>query len=167
LGWKIGIQELANLVKSFSQGHKYLRRFYYGSDYGRYESSTIMTSWSRNIIDRAHMNGFEVITKRVKYIHSQDSLHGFEKKCDLDVEMTIDLIREKDNYDTVVLFSGDGDLIYAIKYLAEDSGKKCLSFGARDHIGREVIDAHKDGIIEQIFYTEDFEYRLNMHRHRR
>ena len=59
------------------------------------------------------------------------------------------------------------DLIYAIKYLAEDSGKKCLSFGARDHIGREVIDAHKDGIIEQIFYTEDFEYRLNMHRHRR
>ncbi len=36
LGWQVGIQELANLVKSFSIGQRFLRRFYYGIDYGRF-----------------------------------------------------------------------------------------------------------------------------------
>jgi len=165
LGWNVGIQELANLVKSLSLGSKFLRRFYYGSDFGRFESSTVLTTWSRNILDRARMNGFELVTKRVKYMHSQDSIHGFEKKCDLDVEMTIDLVKERDNYDTVVIFSGDGDLAYAIRYLNEEHSKECIVFGVRNHVGREIIDAHREGIIQQIFYAEDFEYRLNMHRH--
>ena len=33
--------------------------------------------------------------------------------------MTVDLIKERDNYDTIIIFSGDGDLVYAIKYLKE------------------------------------------------
>jgi uncharacterized LabA/DUF88 family protein len=167
LGWNVGIQELANLVKNFSTGSKFLRRFYYGSDYGRFESSTVLTAWSRNILDRAKMNGFEIVTKRVKYIHSQDSVHGFEKKCDLDVEMAVDLIKERDNYDNIVIFSGDGDLAYAIRYLADLYAKGCIVFGARNHIGREIIDTHSDGTIQQIFYAEDFEYRLNMNRQQR
>ncbi len=39
LGWNVGIQELANLVKNFSKGQRYMRRFYYGSDYGPEEKS--------------------------------------------------------------------------------------------------------------------------------
>jgi len=74
------------------------------------------------------------------------------------------LIRERDNYDNIVLFSGDGDLMYAVRYLNAEFGKKCYVFGARDHIGREVFDAKKDGIVTSIFFTEDFEYRLNMDR---
>ena len=31
LNWKVGIKELGNLVKHFSRGKKFLRRFYYGS----------------------------------------------------------------------------------------------------------------------------------------
>jgi len=34
LGWKIGIKELKVLIKHFAHGYKFLRRFYYGSDYG-------------------------------------------------------------------------------------------------------------------------------------
>jgi uncharacterized LabA/DUF88 family protein len=108
------------------------------------------------------MSGFEPILKRVKYIHSQDNVHGFEKKCDLDVEMAIDLIRERENYDAIVLFSGDGDLMCAIRYLKEQYKKDCFVFGARDHIGREVVDAERDGAVSKIFYAEDFEYRLSM-----
>jgi hypothetical protein len=33
-------------------------------------------------------------------------VYGFEKKCDLDIEMAVDLIKERDNYDTAVMFSG-------------------------------------------------------------
>lgn len=125
-----------------------------------------METWSNGIITRANMNSLEVITKRVKYIHSADNVHGFEKKCDLDVEMAVDLIKERDNYDTIVLFSGDGDLMYAIKYLHEQYDKDCLVFGARDHVGREVFDAKNEGAVSKILFVEDFKYRLNMRRGR-
>lgn len=167
LGWKVGIRELAVLVKNFSKGQRFLRRFYYGADYGPREKSTVLTGWSKYMLQTADLNGFEVVDKRVKYIHSLDNVLGFEKKCDLDVEMAVDLIRERDNYDTIVLFSGDGDLITAIRYLKEEYGKRALIMSARGHIGREVIDAHREGIIEEILYADDFEYRLNMDRHRR
>lgn len=164
LGWRIGIQELANLVKSFSKGQRYLRRFYYGADYGKRENSTELDPWSKGILDRAKMNGLDVVSKRVKYIHSADNVHGFEKKCDLDVEMAIDLIKEEKNYDTIVLFSGDGDLAYALTYMYETFNKEVYVFGARDHIGREMLDAKNQGVISNIFFAEDFEYRLSMER---
>lgn len=160
LGWKVGIKELGNLIKHFSRSKKFLRRFYYGSDYGINENNSHLSGWSRSVLERADMNNFEVVTKRVKYIHDSNNATGFEKKCDLDVEMAIDLVKERDNYDTIVLFSGDGDLMYAIKYLHDEYKKICYVFGARDHVGREVIDAKNEGIVSDILFAEDFEYRL-------
>ena len=164
LGWRVGIQEMANLVKNFSQGQRYLRRFYYGSDFGPKESSTEQIAWSEAINNRAKMNGFDIVTKKVKYIHSDDNKYGYEKKCDLDVEMTIDLVRERKNYDTIILFSGDGDLMYAINYLYKKYNKDCYVFGARDHIGREVFDAKTSGAVSEILFAEDFEYRISAKR---
>lgn len=164
LGWKVGIRELAQLVKRFSHGGpnaRSLRRFYYGSDYGPHDRSTSLVDWSRSKLEMADWNKFEVVTKRVKYIRSKDAVLGYEKKCDLDVEMTVDLIRMRDAYDDVVLFSGDGDLMYALKYLQEEYGKTCHVFGARDHIGREVFDAKSSGCIRTVCYAEDFAYRLS------
>lgn len=166
LGWRVGIRELAVLVKNFSRGQRFLRRFYYGADYGQKEKSTELTDWSKYMLRTADLNGFEVVDKRVKYIHSLDNVLGFEKKCDLDVEMAVDLIRERGNYDTVILFSGDGDLVTALRYLKEEYGKRAIIMSARGHIGREVIDAYREGVIEEILYADDFEYRLNMDRHR-
>jgi len=166
LGWIVGIREMAKLVKHFAHGKKFLRRFYYGSDYGKNESSQVVSLWSGAILEKAKMNRLEVVTKRVKYIHSLNNKTGFEKKCDLDVEMTVDLIREQKNYDTIVLFSGDGDLMYAIRYLQKEYGKRCVVFGARGHIGREIFDAKSDEVVEKILYAEDFEYRLNKDRFR-
>ena len=164
LGWMVGIQELALLVKHFSQGSRFLRRFYYGADYGQDDSNTIMVPWSEAILRRANINGFEVINKRVKYIHSVKNVMGFEKKCDLDVDMAIDLIQERNNYDEIVLFSGDGDLVRALKYLKKIYGKKNIVMSARGHIGKEVIEAKANGIVDEILFAEDFEYRLNMDR---
>jgi len=166
LGWRVGIRELATLVKHFSTGQRFLRRFYYGLDYGPHERSTVLTEWSTYIFRTADMNGFSVVNKRVKYIHSTDAALGYEKKCDLDVEMAIDLIEEQENYDTVVLLSGDGDLVRALRYLQEKRGKRTIVMSARGHIGREIIDAKKEGVISDILYADDFEYRLNMDRFR-
>lgn len=167
LGWRVGVRELASLVKHFTFGKRFLRRFYYGADYGPNEKSTLMTGWSQYMLRTADLNGFAVINKRVKYMHSPDNVHGFEKKCDLDVEMAVDLIRERDNYDTAVLFSGDGDLVTVLAYLHKEFGKKAIVMSARGHIGREIIDAKRDGIVDAILYADDFEYRLNMDRFRK
>lgn len=167
LGWRVGIRELAMLIKHFTYGQEFLRRFYYGADYGQSEKSTELTSWSKYMLQTADSNGFRVVDKRVKYIRSSDSVLGFEKKCDLDVEMTVDLIRERDNYDTIMLFSGDGDLMAALRYLKEEYGKKAIVMSARGHIGREVIDAKQEGVVEAILYADDFEYRLSMDRIRK
>src|ERR1017187_5156632 len=70
LGWDIGVKELGNLVKHLSSGSKFLRRFYYGSDYGPHESATELIDWSRGMLEKANVSGFEIVTKRVKYMPS-------------------------------------------------------------------------------------------------
>ncbi|MEK7059561.1 MAG: NYN domain-containing protein [Patescibacteria group bacterium] len=164
LGWDIGIKELGQLMKNLTSGSKFLRRFYYGSDYGPSESATTLLPWSKGMLEQAKVSGFEVVTKRVKYMPSQTNPKGHDVKCDLDVEMSIDLIKERDNYDTMFLFSGDGDLAYAMKYLQDEYSKECYVFGARGHVGREIIDAKDKGIIKDLFFAEDFEYRLSYQR---
>jgi NYN domain len=164
LGWRVGIQELGRLAKYFSIGAKSLRRFYYGSDFGPKERNTTLTRWSENVLRRADMNGFEVITKSVKYIHDASRVDGYQKKCDFDVDMAIDLVRLEADYDSIVLFSGDGDLVYALRHLRDAFGKQAYVVGARGHVGREVVDATKGGVIQRLLYADDFRYRLDMDR---
>ena len=164
VGWPIGIKQLGQLVSHISYGKKFLRRFYYGEDYGPKDSSMKLLPWSEKMMMSAKYSNFEVISKRVKYIPDVKYETGFIKKCNLDIEMAVDLIREKDNYDTAIIFSGDGDMAYVCKYIHEEFGKKVYIFGARDHVGRELIDAKKEKIIKEILFVEDFEYRLNLRR---
>ena len=124
LGWSIGIKNLGQLVSYMSKGKKFLRRFYYGQDFGRKEKSVILTPWSENILRQAQYSGFEIITKRVKYIPDVKYETGFIKKCNLDIEMAVDLIKEKDNYDTAIVLSGDGDMAYVNEYLSDNFGKR-------------------------------------------
>jgi len=164
LGWRVGIQELARLVRNFAVGNKALRRFYYGADYGPSERSTTLTPWSAGILERADMNRFEVVEKPVKYIHDPTRPTGYDKKCDLDVEIAIDLVRLAPEYDDIVLFSGDGDMVYALRYLRDAFGKSSYVFGARGHVGKEVVDATREGVIQRLLYADDFKYRLDMDR---
>ena len=66
LGWEVGIKELKDLIKHFSRGKKFLRRFYYGSDYVCKENSKILTPWSELVFAKARMNNFKICTKKVK-----------------------------------------------------------------------------------------------------
>jgi len=165
LRWKIGIKELRLLVKRFA-GKTYLRRFYYGSDCGIKDDCEILTPWSEEVLNKAKMNDFEVITKRVKYIVDRNFRDGYIKKCDLDVEMAVDLIKEQKNYDSIILFSGDGDMAYVLRYLHGEFNKSAYIFTARGHLGKELVQCKEDGVVKDILFVEDFEYRLNMNRFR-
>ena len=162
LGWKIGIRELASLIKNFSSS-KELRRFYYGSDFGPHTNSTTLEAWSKTILEGAQYNNLTVITKRVKYIHDNGQAI---KKANLDVEMAIDLIKMRRQYDHIILFSGDGDMAYALEYVKKTYQKTACVFGARDSVGSEMADALESGVIDKLMFVEDFESRLNMRRHR-
>ncbi len=164
LNWPVGINKLGQLVGHMSKGKKYLRRFYYGEDYGQKDKSTKLTPWSEKIIKQARYSGFEIISKRVKYIPDDKYETGFIKKCNLDIEMAVDLIKEKDNYDTAIVFSGDGDMAYVCEYINKELKKDIYVFGARNHVGRELIDCKTNKIIKDILFVEDFEYRLNLKR---
>ncbi|HNT30459.1 MAG TPA: NYN domain-containing protein [bacterium] len=164
LGWEIDIQKLGKLVKHFASGKAFLRRFYYGADFGKSTKSLILTPWSSMVLNKAKMNGFEVVTKRVKYIVDRNYSTGYIKKCNLDIEMAMDLIREIANYDVAVIFSGDGDLACVMKYLHDRFGKRFIVIGARGFVGAELYEALSQKSIEKILYASDFEYRLDRNR---
>ena len=52
-------------------------------------------------------NGFLVRTKPVKQIRVADGI--YEWKGDFDIELTLDMIDHLDDYDSVILLSGDSD----------------------------------------------------------
>ena len=163
-GWPVGLKQLGKLISHMSYGEKYLRRFYYGEDYGPKDSAKDLLPWSESMLMNARYSGFEIVTKRVKYIPDVKYETGFIKKCNLDIEMAVDLIKEEKNYDNAIIFSGDGDLAYVCRYIHKTFNKKIYIFGARDHLGKELVDARTKGVIKDILFVEDFEYRLNLKR---
>lgn len=87
---------------------------------------------------------FTVITKPIKIIqigveHPMAKLHNFTKiyKCNFDVEMTADILLDRANIDTIILFSGDSDFNYLVKKLY-NLGKKVEIFSSRKMLAWEL-----------------------------
>lgn len=61
------------------------------------------------------------------------------RKCDFDVEITRDIINKASNFQTLILFSGDGDYATLVRDMII-KGKKVIVVFAPDHKGREYND---------------------------
>jgi len=70
----------------------------------------------------------------------------YRRKCDFDVEITRDALNMIDDYDTLLLFSGDGDYFALTEDLIK-KGKKVILVFAEGHKGKEY-----DTISDQLFY---------------
>ena len=82
---------------------------------------------------------FKVIKKQLKRIKIENEI-GEEKikeKGDMDVEISIDVMNSINNYDTVVLFSGDSDFLALISYL-KNNNKKVYIFSSKNNISTEL-----------------------------
>jgi uncharacterized LabA/DUF88 family protein len=91
-------------------------------------------------IDKARKSGFRVVTKEVKLIPQYDEAGKFVgkfPKCNFDVEITMDLLTRIDEYDTVMLFSGDSDFGGLLKYL-KSRGKKVVVVCTRNRMSIEL-----------------------------
>ena len=115
-----------NIMKAFPGG----RLRYYSVDFA--------TIGQRKFMGYLSSLGVKIITKPLKVITQR---HGSNKhKANFDVEIASDAILEKDNYDTIVLFSGDSDFTYTANKL-KNLGKKVVVVAPWRTTGRELRNA--------------------------
>lgn len=86
--------------------------------------------------------GFKLRTKEVKVINDKGTEH---RKANFDVKLTIDVVDLQQQYDTLLLLSGDSDFADLIAYLHK-KGKTVYVLSSRGNIAKELID-ESDGYI--------------------
>lgn len=79
--------------------------------------------------------GYKLYLKPVKTYYQPDG--STERKANCDVEMAFYLMKEKDNYDQVVIMSGDGDFLPVLKHLKE-IGKGVIILARGPRTAREI-----------------------------
>ena len=79
--------------------------------------------------------GYELYLKPVKLYEQEDGLT--KRKANCDVDMAFYLMKEKDNFDRVVILSGDGDFLPVLKHLREN-GKEVIVLARAKRTAREI-----------------------------
>ncbi|MCR4279374.1 MAG: NYN domain-containing protein [Candidatus Zambryskibacteria bacterium] len=108
-------------------------RFYYGHDpaYLGFLQATRHVFGKSRVITKPIQKVRHYLSKEEESINTRDKFtditgnYVFLPKCNFDVEMTVDSIRLIDEYDALVLFSGDADFISLNRYLRK-KGKKII-----------------------------------------
>ncbi len=79
--------------------------------------------------------GYELHLKPVKLYEQEDGTT--KRKANCDVEMTFYLMKEKDNFDRVIILSGDGDFLPVLKHL-KNQGKEIIILARGPRTAREI-----------------------------
>lgn len=84
--------------------------------------------------------GYTVRTKPVKRIRLAKGV--YEWKGNSDVELTMDVLDNLDELETVVLLSGDSDFAPLLKKVKKH-GKRVIVMSTKDHVARELLEEAK------------------------
>lgn len=82
--------------------------------------------------------GYKIRTKEVKLIRQANGT--ILKKGNLDVELTIDAVKDIKLYSTVILMSGDSDFHALVRYL-QNRDKKVIVISSKGHVSYELLKA--------------------------
>ncbi len=129
LRWSVDYEKLSNFFKNISD-HK-------GVKFYTPEFSTESHHKFRYFLDKGL--GFDLVTKPLKEYqdHTEDVPH---RKANFDVEIAVDSTFGIDDFDTMILFSGDCDFEYLIKFL-RGNGKIVVGFSRSGHVAKELPPA--------------------------
>lgn len=151
LGWKIDYQRLARYLQDKYQVSKILyfggvETHGFSYDYLQYDTVPLTDlqkyldnllfaqgqSWdeARLILFSRHLNrikfysklhqfAYQLYLKPIKLYDQEDG--STKRKANCDVEMAFYLMKEKDNFDRVIILSGDGDFLPVLKYLRDNN----------------------------------------------
>ena len=86
-----------------------------------------------------HKFGYKLKTKPLKYYADHSEGHP-NRKANFDVEIAVDAVDHRNEFDTFILFSGDCDFEYLIKYL-RGKGKRVIVFSRSGHVAKELPPA--------------------------
>jgi uncharacterized LabA/DUF88 family protein len=139
---EIDIDKVAHAIEIVGASEKF---FYYGHYKARLRlppEHPLNVPYRNSIfrIDKARKAGFKVRTKDIKTIDTYDDAgrrQGQIHKCNFDVEITMDMVKQLPNYDTVFLWSGDSDFGPLLAYL-KSKGKKTVTVCAKAVVSREL-----------------------------
>lgn len=79
--------------------------------------------------------GYKLFLKPVKTYYQEDGTT--QRKANCDVEMAFYLMKEKDNFNKIVILSGDGDFLPVLKHLRE-IGKEVIVLARGPRTAREI-----------------------------
>ncbi len=99
--------------------------------------------------------GYELHLKPVKLYEQDDGTT--KRKANCDVDMAFFLMKEKDNFDKVIILSGDGDFLPVLKYL-KNQEKEIVILARGSRTAKEI----KQFAGENFRDFEYLKYRLTM-----
>jgi len=132
LGWRIDFKKLMEYFKNNTQ----LGKIYYYTAYDKGYSN------QQKFLDFLEIIGYIVRKKKVKFIEDSTRKDGGFQKGNLDVELTIDAVHNRDTFKSFVLFSGDSDFEALFKYM-KAYRKNCIVISTKDHVSIELIKQAK------------------------
>jgi uncharacterized LabA/DUF88 family protein len=153
-GWEKSLKRELDPAKIFEYLKAYEKiediRLYFGTD--THQKSV-------DFLASAEKMGYNVITKPVKYIFVAE-VEGqkiYRRKCDFDMEICIDAHQAlKDNFESYIFFTGDGDFEPLYKLLRV-LGKQVIVVYMYGHLGREIFQL-KNGTYKVSIETLERKY---------
>lgn len=130
LGWRVDYKKL----KEYFERELDLNGIYFYT--GRVGANHKQQSFLKKLASF----GYVVKAKEVKRI--QVGRNAFEWKGNLDVELTIDAVKNLNNFDSLVLLSGDSDFA-ALLDTAKEAGKRVIVMSTKGHVAKELLDRAK------------------------
>lgn len=129
MGWKIDFKKL---LEYFKKNTELYRIAFYGAINPDNEKE-------RKFHDFLEIIGYVVKHKKIKFIRDKEDVkYGGHHKGNVDVDLTIDAVHFRDDYDSFILLSGDGDFESLIKYL-KVFRKRCIVMSSKGHISIELL----------------------------
>lgn len=163
LGWAVDPRKLYSYLGSYPELKSNLR-FYFGTDKHPkskkflqdmeatgYKVVTKEVKYVPVTLDKSHFKALifglkETITK-LKGLDPKDiegilnvlSGEVLRRKCDFDVEVTMDAMKDADKFEGLILFGGDGDYAPILKWYLEQ-GKQVIVVAPRGKLGKEIVE---------------------------
>jgi len=94
---------------------------------------------------------FNLKIKKIKYIYNKHKI--VDKKADLDLELALDVVRNLDKLDVVIVMSGDSDFLELKRFITEKK-KKIIFLGFEQNMAWEIKKYSK------FLYLDNFEKEL-------
>lgn len=120
----MGSKGFKKVIKFLRKKRKLIGTFYYNAPLDRSFNKEIYSKQQKFFSDLRKISNFNVILCRMRKMENKKGEIEYSVKGD-DIKIAIDMVKMayKNNYDTAVLVSGDGDFVPAIKAVQE-LGKK-------------------------------------------